>query len=136
MTINAKLSSLQYKYSFYIKSTKCVYMFLNLWCFGLLNQITIDFVQMYFCPFRCPWIPDIYKLQFIFSVHLLISESINLINNIRYFFFQCGSRGLILAVQAFVIKQLIFDREYVSNILAQKYVYSCLYYVLTLSIIN
>lgn len=32
---------------------------------------------------------------------------------------RCGSRGLILAVQAFVIKQLIFDREYVSNILAQ-----------------
>lgn len=135
MTINAKLSSLQYKDSFYIKSTKCVYMFLYL-CFGLLNQITIDFVQMYFCPFRCPQIPDIYKLQFIFSVHLLISESVYLINNIRYFFFQCGSRGLILAVQAFVIKQLIFDREYVSNILAQKYVYSCIYYVLTLNIIN
>ncbi|XP_062607352.1 inactive ubiquitin carboxyl-terminal hydrolase MINDY-4B-like [Saccostrea cucullata] len=32
---------------------------------------------------------------------------------------RCGSRGLILAVQAYVIKQLIFDREYVSNILAQ-----------------
>nr|XP_022344132.1 inactive ubiquitin carboxyl-terminal hydrolase MINDY-4B-like isoform X2 [Crassostrea virginica] len=32
---------------------------------------------------------------------------------------RCGSRGLILAVQAYVIKQLIFDREYISNILAQ-----------------
>ncbi|XP_048746819.1 inactive ubiquitin carboxyl-terminal hydrolase MINDY-4B-like isoform X3 [Ostrea edulis] len=32
---------------------------------------------------------------------------------------RCGSRGLILAVQAYVIKQLLFDREYVSNILAQ-----------------